>query len=245
MQTKNSTATRQMTLTRLINAPIELVWEAWTDPKQVAQWWGPNGFSSPVCQWDAKPGNTIHIDMQGPDGTIYPMGGEFIELQKPTKLVFIAAALDSTGKQLFENLNTVTFTDKGGKTEINIHVSVSDVKPGAEEYLKGMNEGWNQTIDKMGDFVLQQGRVIVFEKEYNAPIAVVWKAITDKDQMKEWYFDIAEFKPEVGFKFQFYGQGREGQKYLHLCEVKEVVPGKKLSYSWRYDKYPGNSLVSF
>ncbi|MEO8147472.1 MAG: SRPBCC domain-containing protein [Bacteroidia bacterium] len=84
----------------------------------------------------------------------------------------------------------------------------------------------------------------VIERTYNASIAKIWKAITDKDDMKQWYFDLAEFKPEVGFEFQFSG-GTENNKYLHLCKIIEVVPGKKLTYSWRYDGYEGNSFVTF
>jgi len=85
----------------------------------------------------------------------------------------------------------------------------------------------------------------VIERMYNAPIEKVWNALTDKDQMKKWYFDLAEFKPVVGFKFQFYGQGHQGEQYLHLCKVTQVVPGKKISYTWSYDKYEGISEVSF
>jgi uncharacterized protein YndB with AHSA1/START domain len=84
----------------------------------------------------------------------------------------------------------------------------------------------------------------VIERTMNAPTEKVWQAITDKNQMKQWYFDLAEFKPEVGFEFSFLG-GSEEQKYLHLCKITEVVPGKKLQYSWRYDQYPGNSFVTF
>ena len=84
----------------------------------------------------------------------------------------------------------------------------------------------------------------VIERTYNAPIEKVWKALTDKQQMKQWYFDIAEFKPEVGFEFTFTG-GSEEKKYTHLCEVLEVIPNKKLSYSWRYKDYEGNSVVMF
>lgn len=83
------------------------------------------------------------------------------------------------------------------------------------------------------------------ERTYNAPIEKVWKALTDKDQMKKWYFDLAEFKPVVGFEFRFYGQGHKGEQYLHLCRVTQVVPGKKISYTWCYDKYEGVSEVSF
>lgn len=85
---------------------------------------------------------------------------------------------------------------------------------------------------------------VIVERVYNAPISKVWTAITDKTEMKQWYFDLAEFKPEVGFKFQFMG-GTEDNQYLHLCEILEVVPQKKLTYSWRYDGYEGNSFVTF
>ncbi|MBI3125121.1 MAG: SRPBCC domain-containing protein, partial [Ignavibacteriales bacterium] len=84
----------------------------------------------------------------------------------------------------------------------------------------------------------------LIERTFSAPIEKVWKAITDKNVMKLWYFDLAEFKAEVGFKFQFIG-GPPERQYLHLCEVTEVVSGKKLTYSWRYDGYEGNSFVSF
>ena len=87
--------------------------------------------------------------------------------------------------------------------------------------------------------------MFTIEKTYNAPAAKVWRAITDKDQMKQWYFDIAEFKPEVGFEFQFAGQGGEGQKYLHLCRITEVIPEKKLSHTWQYDGLPGSSVVTW
>lgn len=84
----------------------------------------------------------------------------------------------------------------------------------------------------------------VIERTYNAPVEKVWKAITDKNQMKQWYFDLAEFKPEVGFEFQFYG-GTPEKQWLHLCKVTEVIPMKKLTHSWRYEGYDGNSFVTF
>jgi len=85
----------------------------------------------------------------------------------------------------------------------------------------------------------------IIERIYQAPISKVWKAITDKDEMKYWYFDLSEFKAEPGFEFRFYGEGKQGIKYLHLCKVTEVVEEKRLAYTWRYDGYPGNSLVTF
>lgn len=85
---------------------------------------------------------------------------------------------------------------------------------------------------------------LVVEEILNAPVNRVWNAITDKDEMKRWYFDFAEFKPIVGFEFQFYG-GTEEKQFLHLCKIIEVFPDQKLSYSWRYDGYTGNSVVIF
>lgn len=85
---------------------------------------------------------------------------------------------------------------------------------------------------------------IVIERTYNASIEKVWKAITDKSEMKQWYFDIAEFKPEVGFEFQFEGTN-EGRTFLHLCKVTDVIVGKKLRHSWRYDGHEGISFVTF
>src|ERR1700761_9527856 len=84
----------------------------------------------------------------------------------------------------------------------------------------------------------------VIERTMNAPVEKVWDAITNRDKMEQWYFNLAEFKPEVGFEFSFEG-GTEVKCYLHLCKITEVIPVKKLQYSWRYDGYAGNSFVTF
>ena len=85
----------------------------------------------------------------------------------------------------------------------------------------------------------------VIERTYDASVEKVWKAITDRDQMKQWYFEIATFKPEVGFEFQFIGGDPNGVQYVHLCKITEVVLMQKLTYSWRYQGYDGISFVSF
>ena len=84
----------------------------------------------------------------------------------------------------------------------------------------------------------------VIERTLDAPIDKVWQAITDKDKMKQWYFDLEEFKPEVGFEFRFNGGSKEKQ-YLHVCKITEVIPGKKLTHSWTYDAYEGESFVTW
>lgn len=73
--TKRNSVIDELVLTRTFDAPRELVFKAWTDAKQLAEWWGPKGFTNPVCDIDVRPGGAIRIDMTGPDGTVYPMGG--------------------------------------------------------------------------------------------------------------------------------------------------------------------------
>jgi len=84
---------------------------------------------------------------------------------------------------------------------------------------------------------------VVIERTLNAPVARVWKALTDVDQMRQWYFDLKEFKPEVGFEFEFVVE-HEGNSYHHLCKITEVISQKKIAYTWRYKGEPGNSLVT-
>lgn len=86
--------------------------------------------------------------------------------------------------------------------------------------------------------------VFVIERIYNAPVPVVWNALTNIDDMKKWYFRLDEFRPEEGFEFRFYG-GTEEKQYLHLCKVTQVIQGKKIAYSWRYEGYEGKSEVCF
>lgn len=85
----------------------------------------------------------------------------------------------------------------------------------------------------------------IIERTYSAPVSAVWKAISNRDEMAKWYFDLKEFKPEVGFEFTFEGGPSPEKQYIHLCKVTEVIQNKKLTYSWRYDGYEGNSFVTF
>ena len=86
---------------------------------------------------------------------------------------------------------------------------------------------------------------LIVEHSFTAPAEKVWKAITDRDQMAQWYFDLKEFRPELGFEFRFTGGPSPEKQYLHVCKITEVEVGKKLTYSWRYDGYEGESFVTF
>ena len=86
---------------------------------------------------------------------------------------------------------------------------------------------------------------VKIERSLNVPATVVWEALTDPDQMKQWYFDLPGFRADVGYEFSFKGGPDEGRPYVHLCKVTEVIKEKKLSYTWRYEGFAGNSTVSF
>jgi len=90
-----------------------------------------------------------------------------------------------------------------------------------------------------------EDKPVIVERTFSASAEIIWKAITDKDEMKKWYFDLKEFKPVAGFEFRFLGGKDENNQYLHICKITEVIPGKKLTYSWRFDKYEGISYVTF
>jgi uncharacterized protein YndB with AHSA1/START domain len=89
-----------------------------------------------------------------------------------------------------------------------------------------------------------EGSPVVVERVFNTPVDHLWRAITDAGEMKKWYFDIKDFKAKKGAKFDFTVE-HKGFKYVHLCEVKEVIVHKKLAYSWRYQGHAGDSLVTF
>jgi uncharacterized protein YndB with AHSA1/START domain len=86
---------------------------------------------------------------------------------------------------------------------------------------------------------------VIVEETIQASAEKVWEALTNKEKMKHWYFDLSDFKAEEGFEFSFPGQGHKGEKYVHRCKIIEVIPMKKLKYSWRYETYAGYSEVTF
>lgn len=144
-----------LVLDRVFDAPRELVWRAWTDQEQLIQWWGPGRFTNPVCRVDVIPGGAIYIEMRAPNGTIYPMSGTFLEVVAPERIVFKSGALDAQGKLLFEIMTTVTFTDQGSKTALKLEAKILSETALAPQYLAGMEQGWNQSLDRLAELVTQ------------------------------------------------------------------------------------------
>lgn len=234
----------EFVMTRVFNAPRELVFQAWTDPKHLAQWWGPRGFTNPVCEWEARAGGKIYDVMRAPNGQEFPMGGEFREIVPPEKVVIMCGALDEKGKLLFEFLHTVTLTEQKGKTKMTLHSRVLKTTPDANKYIGGFEAGMGSSLERLEELLAQTGEPLVIERTIDAPVALVWRAITTREDIHRWLFDFIGFKPQPGTDFEF-TVVHEGNTFRHLCKVMEVVAQKKISYSWRYDGHEGDSLVTF
>jgi len=144
---------RDLVITRTFDAPLKLVFKVWTDPKHLAKWWGPHGFTNPVCEIDVRQGGSIHIDMRGPDGTVYPMTGTYQEVVEPEKLVFTSAAIDKNSEPLFQVQTTVTFKEESGKTTLTMTARAFDVTAEAAPYLSGMEAGWTQSLERLENYL--------------------------------------------------------------------------------------------
>jgi uncharacterized protein YndB with AHSA1/START domain len=154
-KTTKDWAGAEFVMTRKFKAPRELVFQAWTDPKHLAQWWGPRGFTNPVCQWDARPGGKIYDVMRSPDGQDYPMGGQFREVTPPERVVLSCGPLDAQGKMLFEFLHDVTFTEKDGKTTMVLRSKVLWTTPEASHYIGGFEMGMGSSLERLEELVEQ------------------------------------------------------------------------------------------
>ncbi len=141
---------RELVITRVLNAPRDLVFKVWTEPRHVAQWWGPHGFTNPVCEVDLRPGGALRITMRGPDGVMIPTGGTFREVVAPERIVFISTAFeDEDGNPQLEVLNTVTFVEEvGGRTRLTLRAVVVRGTAEVAASLAGMEEGWGASLDR-------------------------------------------------------------------------------------------------
>lgn len=146
-------ADQEVMLERLLDAPLERVFRAWIDPAQLKQWWGPHGFTNPVCEVDAKVGGKMRVVMRGPDGTDYPMSATFRAIEPNRRLVFVAVAEDAAGDALLESFTEVLFEAQGAKTRLTVKASAVGLAPVAAQMLRGMEEGWSGSLDRLAALV--------------------------------------------------------------------------------------------
>lgn len=141
---------RAIVTTRVFDAPRELVWSAWTDPNHLAQWWGPNGFTTTTSAYDLRPGGTWRFVMHGPDGRDYQNLVTFDEIVKPERLVYRHG--DDVEPVQFHT--TVTFEDLGGKTRLTLRAQfpTADARDRVVREF-GAAEGAVQTIERLADYL--------------------------------------------------------------------------------------------
>ena len=149
---------KELVLTRVFDAPRELVFKVWTDAKHLARWWGPHRFTNPFCDLDLRPGGAILIHMRGPDGVVYPMTGVYQEVVPPERLVFTSAAPDLDGNPMFEVLTTVTFAEESGKTKQILRARVIKKTAQAAPYLAGMEAGWTQSLERLTAYLAEHSK---------------------------------------------------------------------------------------
>ncbi|MEP6743732.1 MAG: SRPBCC family protein [bacterium] len=147
----SGTADREIVATRLFDAPRKLVWEVWTDPKHLAQWWGLNGFTNTINEIDVRPGGVWWFIMHGPDGTDYKNEIVYVEVVKPERLIY-----DHVSGPKFRA--TVTFTEEGSKTRLNMQM-LFESAAGRENVIQkfGAVEGLNQTLGKLEEHLRKAG----------------------------------------------------------------------------------------
>lgn len=164
MTTSKANEVERMVITRVFDAPRELVWKAWTDPKYVMQWWGPKGFTAPVCKMDFRVGGKFLICMRTPDGQDFWNGGEYHEIVLHEKIVSSMYFADAEGNKISpEQLgmeheviegayDTTLFEDLGnGKTKLTF-IGNEPMEDAAES---GQLEGWNQILDKLATLLAE------------------------------------------------------------------------------------------
>lgn len=157
MAAQTGQSERAIVITRTFRAPRELVFRAWTDPKHIAQWWGPNGFGSEACDLDLRVGGIFRVHLRGPDGVLYPCKGVFREIVAPERIVYDGLANDSDacGAGLPPNARvTVTFEEDDGETTLTIHTLLNSAADRAAATASGYNIGWAQSLERLGAYLV-------------------------------------------------------------------------------------------
>lgn len=143
----------EVVMTKVLDAPRGRVFRAWTDAQELAQWWGPHGFTIPRCELDARPGGAIRVDMRAPDGTVHAMGGEFREIVILERIVFVTSALDAAGRPMFEFLHEIDFSDEGAKAKLVTRSRLLTTTPQAAHFTAGFQMGWTQQMERLAEYV--------------------------------------------------------------------------------------------
>jgi uncharacterized protein YndB with AHSA1/START domain len=246
-------ADRELIFTRLLDAPPELVFQAWTDPAHLIHWYGPKGFTTTVHQMDVRPGGEWRLTMHGPDGRDYKNRLLFVEVKKPERLVYKHEPEEGSEPVTFET--TVTFAEEQGKTRLTLRM----LFPTHEERqhvvkMYGAVEGGRQTLGKLADYlqmIAPGGRAllpqITVTRLFDAPRELVFEAWTNAERMKHWWgpneFTTlrCELDPRPGGAIRIEMRAPDGLAYLRGT-VREIVPPERLVLAMNVEDQQGNII---
>lgn len=248
---------RELVLTRVFDAPRALVFQAWTDPRHVARWWGPKCFTNPVCEWDARPGGSIHVEMTAPDGVVYPMKGRFHEVAPPERLVFTSTAFeDAEGRPQLEVINTITLVEHEGRTTLTLRAKLIRATPETAAALGGMETGWSQSLDKLAEHLAREVAgtsefEIVSSRVFDASRELVWQAFSDPNHLVRWWGPKGftntthEFDLRPGGWWRHTMHGPDGTDYRNESVFVEVVEPERIVFDHERTMHRFRMTITF
>jgi uncharacterized protein YndB with AHSA1/START domain len=248
---------RELVITRVFDAPRELVFGAWTDPKHMAQWWGPKHFTNRVEQMDVRPGGAWRIIMRSPDGAEYPSQGVYREIVPPERLVFTNTALDKDGNLLIDGFTTVTFADQNGKTKLTLETRAVAMNAIAAQMIAGMEAGWTQSLERLAEsmevskeIAAASDRDIIISRVFDAPRDLVFQVWTDPRHIGSWWgpkgFTTTTHEIDVrpGGVWRFIMHGPDGVDYPNKIVYLEIARPERLVYDHGDEGKPGYFRVT-
>ena len=131
---------------RVVAAPVDLAFRAWTSSGCVSAWWGPHGFANIYTAIEPHPGGRFHVHMQAPDGRIQPIAGHFVEIEAPHRVIFATAQSDEHGRIGLETLNTVTLAAHAAGTEMTVHARTTGLGPASRSIA---DDVWRQSLERL------------------------------------------------------------------------------------------------
>lgn len=227
--------TDELKLTRIYDAPVKLVWDAWNDPEQVAKWWGPRGFTITHHSKDLRAGGHWKYTMHGPDGTDFPNWTIYHEVEKYKKLVY-----DHGGSETTPPLFRVTalFIDLGGKTKLDMTMKFESVER-AKEIAKFIKKaGGTATWDRLAEYLSDQegGHRFYINRSFDAPMATVFKMWTDPKHIAQWMppeglmMECLKSDVKVGGRILFKMTDGKSMTMYGSNNYLEITPVTKLVY---------------
>jgi len=247
--------TREITLTRVYDAPRDEVWAMWTEPEHIKQWWGPDGFSVGSVESDPRPGGVLTIVMVGPEFE-ETMRARYAEVVTGQRLVVESVVHTAEGEPFIDSGHTVTFRSLGDKTEVAVSARASVFDPAGLGALAGMKAGWNQSLQCLDDALRGSvDRQIVVMRILDAPPPAVFGLWTDVSHLERWWrpdgftISVDEFEARPGGRWRFTMHGPDGTDYPNLVVFDEIVPNERLVYSHSNPADPSDpaftSVVTF